>query len=369
MSIQELFHPNPFNLWVNNLTVEGTLTAPSFVPVIANLALTGNLSVAGSTTLNTLSVTGTSTHAALETFNGGIQANAPGISASNITVGPGQLITNGGLQVNGTATFSNGIMVTGPAQLNNGLTVTGPSQLNGGLTVNGNTTLNNQAFINDAQLTQISEGSAGVPITGNVAIALFGDGINAQAYQFQNNRETNIAGQGIFNIIDTTTTNNHPLSAVLAIQQTAAMFTNPLTSTYAFLCTNAAETLPPYVNGITFWISADGTANSPNFNVFSSAEYKKNIIPKIIDSKQLKNISVNSYHLKSEPDSSEKHLGVLWEEINKICPEVCVNGNSKMINIGGLASLSISLLKHAEERISKLEESLAALQAQVNLKQ
>jgi endosialidase-like protein len=365
MSIQELFHPNPFNLWCNNLTVEGTLTAPSFTPVITSLLLTGTLGVNGNVTFG----------------------NAP--TPSTFVVGPAVTTTiNGPITFNGVSTstafesFSGGIAVTGGEAVDN-LVVTSNANISGTVstmdlnvttsaTFNGSTNLNGVTNIADAQLSMLTERIVNSPIQGSVAFNLAGDGFNTPMYQFASSIENTGLNRGQFEVIDNQALNNNALSAVFAIRQPLATITTEATQTWGILYSNPSATTNP-----CFYVDGQGAVFSQGVQLTSSEEFKKNIIKRDVDSSLLKQLSIYDYHWLHESDSDPKQYGVIWQDINKVFPCVCLDrDNRKSVSAGGLSSLCLGLLKHAEERISKLEESLqasnlsiSALQAQINLKQ
>lgn len=125
------------------------------------------------------------------------------------------------------------------------------------------------------------------------------------------------------------------------------------------MCRNAAASGAPYTNDIVFTVAANGDVFATSYNVWSSREYKKNIEEIQFSSQQIKNISPCLYKYKSEKDNAANRIGLMWEDVIKICPLICLESEKgKTIDHMGLCAYLFSIIKELELRITNLEKHI-----------
>lgn len=109
-------------------------------------------------------------------------------------------------------------------------------------------------------------------------------------------------------------------------------------------------------SGLVFVVSGAGVVTSNGYYQYSSEEYKKNVEHLVLDSKQLKKIKPSFYHYGPADDSEKKRLGMMYEELEELCPEIChCDELGKKIDLNAEIGLIFALLKDLEQRISNLE--------------
>lgn len=193
-----------------------------------------------------------------------------------------------------------------------------------------------------------TEGLTGIAVTGG----------NSAPYVLSTIVNPVGTNSGTLQVINETSAFANTLSSVLAL---SAPHSVTLGGGCNFIrCTNAAAGGAPYTNTAVFNVGSDGTCSALAFPTWSSIEYKKNIEKREFNSRDIKNISFIEYHYLSDKDDSKKRFGIIWEEINNICPVVCLDAdNGKQVDLVGLVSFFGSLLKNAEKRITDLETEIA----------
>lgn len=205
---------------------------------------------------------------------------------------------------------------------------------------------------------------------------------------------TQTPGTSTMYIADLTSGFAQPDASILLLEAPSSVTLAP--GTNFIICKNASATGGPYSNEIVFNVASNGACGALSFDVWSSVDYKKNIVPVHIDSRKLKNIEPATYQYISDHED-KKRIGIMWEDIEKLHPhaccydrkeirkhelhisekeEVCEKCNSyfkcdnceddevieivkenKKVDLSGAIGVLFSVIKDLEDRISKLENN------------
>jgi hypothetical protein len=295
-----------------------------------------------------------------------VSAALQAISTLLSAAGTGYLFQTGaGTIVDGTITGgANGITTTLNA-------VTGQTQINlpAGV-VNDVLEYNGAAWVTSSSwgvgnssvfnMNTIGELTPLTPIAGAVALALTGDASGAgsgQMYVFGSALNPVGVNNGEFIINNDSVPFNNPNSSVLLVQARAS--TSFGGSTALITARNNAAGAPD-VNNVVFSVLGDGECQANSFVVYSSTEFKKAKAPLSIDSHKLKDISPITFVYENENDDAPRRACCTYEDMSKLSGEaVRLNRGQKAVDISGGLGVSMSIMKHLEERISALEIALA----------
>lgn len=117
---------------------------------------------------------------------------------------------------------------------------------------------------------------------------------------------------------------------------------------------------PPPPNGV-YGLDVGGQYFGVAYNVASDSKIKKNIEPVKLDSKSLRDFQVSRYHLNQQDDKSDKHLGLIAENVKKILPSAVSDSTEQLVSHVGLLPLLSAVIGYAqdlESRLTQLESKL-----------
>lgn len=393
MSIKDLFQPNQYDLFCNDLTANNLVfsgvSATSFTvgppgPLIVNgvSIINGSQTVSGLETVNSLDVV----------MNAGVGGDfsVAGNQSLAGTLTAGNIQDNGTLSVVGAVNFPN-TMTVGNIQDNGNLTVVATTTLQGvtnfgnpvGLSVdtlgqitddvpatfNSTVQMNGQLLLNSTIPFDVVGNplALGDYVGMNMAFTLVGDNFNPNPFILENTvaaGEPTVLHTGIVEIRDVAVNANAPAGSLLALNMPNNLIVAGGTNFIG--CFNAASALP---NGIVFQVQTDGSVLNNGTFIVSSEDYKQNIASKSADSKLLKKCNIVNYQMKG--NELDQRIGLIWEEMKEICPDICKqpSNGAKAIDLGGLSSLNLCLSKDLEDRLSKCESLISMLQKQNSLLQ
>ncbi len=131
---------------------------------------------------------------------------------------------------------------------------------------------------------------------------------------------TQATGTSVMKITDQTSAFAANLASILNLDASSAVTLGG--GTNFIRCTSLAAGGAPYTDNVVFNVASDGEAEALAFNVWSSVDYKKNILPVQIDSRKLKNIEPATYQYISDSDDKQR-IGIMWEDLEKLHPHAC----------------------------------------------
>lgn len=117
---------------------------------------------------------------------------------------------------------------------------------------------------------------------------------------------------------------------------------------------------PPPPNGV-YGLDVGGQYFGVAYNVASDSKIKKNIEPVKLDSKSLRDFQVSRYHLNQQDDKSDKHLGLIAENVKKILPSAVSDSTEQLVSHVGLLPLLSAVIGYAQDleaRLTQLESKL-----------
>jgi hypothetical protein len=254
---------------------------------------------------------------------------------------------------------SGAVTLSNSAIINNGLTVNQSSTINGGLTVNGGQTINTGG---------ITVSSGGASISGGATIS---GGLTLDTINLTSNQT--VAGTlGVSGSI--TTPLNVAIGGSVLLNNGGCILSKDSSGTYRTLLemysdntvnlfnagNNSVRVLNQAGNAVLVTLS-DSSGNltaTGDVTAYSDERLKKEI--KTIDNalekvNQLRGVSYERI------DSGKKQIGVIAQEVEKVIPEVVLDGEDyKSVSYGNIVGLLIEAIKDLNKEVESLKEQLNA---------
>src|SRR6185437_8629092 len=112
-------------------------------------------------------------------------------------------------------------------------------------------------------------------------------------------------------------------------------------------------------------LDAGGQAWATAFNVvISGKDFKKNIEEAKMDSRKLRDLVPSLFHFTHEDDKSDKNLGFIAENLQKVIPastSVQKCSGIPSLNLVPIMSATLAYAKDLEARVSSLEDIIKSL--------
>ena len=252
----------------------------------------------------------------------------------------------------GIVTMSNGVIV------NNGLTVNQSSTINGGLTVNGGQTIN----------------SGGITVSGGANIS--GSATISGGLTLDNlNLTSNQSVAGALNVTSNITgSSSLTLGGPIYLNNSQAIISKDSSNTYRTLLSLGSDNYVNIFNAgnntvrilnqagnanlVTLSDSSGNLTATGDVTAYSDERLKKDV--KTIDNalekvNQLRGVSYERI------DSGKKQIGVIAQEVEKVIPEVVLDGEDyKSVSYGNIVGLLIEAIKDLNKEVESLKEQLNA---------